>query len=197
MYISSVLYLLSIYGYRLALLLMYIRLFGVSKPFRYATLAVMAFVTGYLFSNFLTLLFGCTPIQKYWRPEEPGHCIVLNKADYAYGSMNVGSDVLLFLLPLPMVWQLNLSRKDKFGLFLIFMGGIAYVPVYPDQIPCGQRLMLLQQLRSDDSKVCPSGRQPQCPRSTLVGRKDFSLNVSSFLVVCFPLPPPGFGHADP
>ena len=123
-------YLLSIYGYRLALLLMYIRLFGVSKPFTYATWAVMAFVTGYLSSNLLTLLFGCTPIQKYWKPELPGHCIVLNKADYAYGSMNVGSDLLMFLLPLPMVWQLNLSRKEKFGLFLIFMSGIAYV------VPC-------------------------------------------------------------
>lgn len=181
MYISSVLYLLSIYGYRLALLLMYIRLFGVSKPFRYATLTVMTFVTGYLFSNFLTLLFGCTPIQKYWRPEEPGHCIDLNKADYAYGSMNVASDVLLFLLPLPMVYRLNLSRKDKFGVFLIFMGGIAYVPVYSNQILCGQQLMSLQQLRSDDRKVCPSGRQSQCPRYTLVGREDLSPNVS----LCF------------
>ena len=127
MYISSVFYLLSIYGYRLALLLMYLRLFGVSKPFRWATWIVMAFVTGYLFSNFLTLLFGCSPVSKYWRPQEPGHCIDLVKADYAYGSMNVASDALLFLLPLPMVWQLKLSRREKVGLFLIFMSGIAYV----------------------------------------------------------------------
>ena len=120
-------YLLSIYGYRLALLLMYIRLFGVSKPFRIATWTVLSFVTGYLFCNFLTLLFGCTPVQKYWKPEIPGHCIVLNKADYAYGSMNVASDLLLFLLPLPMVWQLQLSSKEKIGLCLVFMGGIMYV----------------------------------------------------------------------
>ena len=176
---------------------MYIRLFGVSKPFRYATLAVMAFVTGYLFSNFLTLLFGCTPIQKYWRPEEPGHCIALNKADYAYGSMNVGSDVLLFLLPLPMVWKLNLSRKDKVGVFLIFMGGIAYVPVYSNQILCGQILISLQQLRSDDRKVFPSGRQSQRPRYTLVGREDLSPNVRHFSRFCFSLPYPGFFCADP
>ena len=129
MYISSVFYLLSICGYRLALLLMYLRLFGVSKPFRWATYVVMVFVTGYLFSNLLTLIFGCTPINKYWKPDEPGHCIVLNKADYAYGSMNVASDVLLFLLPLPMVWQLQLTRKEKFGLVLIFMSGVLYVPL--------------------------------------------------------------------
>ena len=118
-------YLLSIFGYRLALLLMYLRLFGLSKPFRIATWIVLSFVTGYLFCNLITLLFGCTPLEKYWKPDLPGHCIDLNKADYAYGSMNVGSDVLLFLLPLPMVWQLNLSSKEKFGLFLIFMSGLA------------------------------------------------------------------------
>lgn len=126
MYISSALYLLSILGYRLALLLMYLRLFGVSTPFRYATWAVMFFVTGYLFSNFITLLFGCTPISKYWKHDQPGHCINLAQADYAYGSMNVVSDILMFLLPLPMVWQLRLSPKEKFGLFLVFMSGIGY-----------------------------------------------------------------------
>ena len=129
MYISSAFYLLSILGYRIALLLMYLRLFGVSTPFRYATWAVMTFVTGYLFCNILTLIFGCTPIPKYWKPDDPGHCINLVQADHAYGSMNVVSDLLLFLLPLPMVYQLNLSARDKLGLFLVFMSGIGYATV--------------------------------------------------------------------
>ena len=84
----------------------------------------MFFVTSYLSSNIITLIFGCTPISKYWKSDEPGHCLDLVKADYAYGSMNVVSDVLLFLLPLPMVWQLKLTRKDKWGVALVFMGGI-------------------------------------------------------------------------
>ena len=105
---------------------MYLRLFGVNQTFRYATWAVLFFVTGYLSCNIVTLLFGCTPVMKYWKPDEPGHCIDLVQADYAYGSMNVVSDVLLFLLPLPMVWQLRLSHREKFGLCLIFMSGIAY-----------------------------------------------------------------------
>ena len=126
MYISSTMYLCSILGYRIALLLMYLRLFGVSQPFRYATWAVLFFVAGYLSCNIITLIFGCTPITKYWKHEQPGHCIVLNQADYAYGSMNVVSDVLLFLLPLPMVYQLRLTRKEKVGLVLVFMGGVAY-----------------------------------------------------------------------
>ena len=129
MYICSAMYLVSILGYRIALLLMYIRLFGSNKYFRYATWAVMCFVTGYLSSNLLTLIFGCTPVTKYWKPEQPGHCIILIQADYAYGSMNVVTDVLVFLLPLPMLWQLQLSRKEKIGLILVFMAGIVYATI--------------------------------------------------------------------
>ncbi len=105
---------------------MYLRVFGTNKRFRYSTWAVMFFVTGYLSCNIITLIFGCTPITKYWKPKEPGHCIVLVRADHAYGSMNVVSDVMLFLLPLPMVWQLQLSRREKLGLCLVFMSGILY-----------------------------------------------------------------------
>ena len=46
----------------------------------------MFFVFGYLFSNLVSQIFGCTPIEKYWKPKTPGHCIVLTKAVYAYGS---------------------------------------------------------------------------------------------------------------
>jgi len=105
---------------------MYLRLFDSNKRFRYATWTVLFFVTGYLSCNIITLIFGCTPITKYWKSDEPGHCIDLVKADHAYGSMNVVSDVLLFILPLPMVWQLQLSRKEKLGLCLVFMSGILY-----------------------------------------------------------------------
>ncbi len=103
---------------------MYLRLFGSDKPFKYATWAVLCFVTGYLGCNIITLIFGCTPVSKYWKHDQPGHCINLVKADHAYGSMNVVSDVLLFLLPLPMIWQLRLTLREKLGLVLIFMSGI-------------------------------------------------------------------------
>lgn len=83
----------------------------------------MFFVFGYLFSNLLTQIFGCTPIDKYWKPETPGHCILKIKAAYALGSMNFISDLFIFILPLPTVWRLHLPRKDKLGVTLVFMGG--------------------------------------------------------------------------
>lgn len=121
---SSIVYLICLLGYKFAILLLYLRLFGVDQNFRYLTWAVMFFVFGYLFSNLVTQIFGCTPIDKNWKPTIPGHCIVLIKAVYAYGSMNFISDLFIFILPLPMVWRLQLSRKAKLGVTLVFMGGV-------------------------------------------------------------------------
>ncbi|MCJ1234242.1 hypothetical protein MMC14_002201 [Varicellaria rhodocarpa] len=83
----------------------------------------MFFVCGYLFCNLFTQYFGCSPVSKFWTHDTPGHCINIIKADLAYGSMNVISDFFIFVLPLPMVWRLNLTRKEKIGVYLVFMSG--------------------------------------------------------------------------
>lgn len=124
---ADFIYLLSLFGFKTSILVMYLRVFSVNKRFRYATWATMFFVCGYLFSNFWTQLFGCSPRSKYWIPDTPGHCISYTKAGLAYGSMNIASDLLIFTLPLPIVWRLQLPLKERLGVLLIFMSGLMYV----------------------------------------------------------------------
>lgn len=118
-FISSFFYLGALFGYKFSILLLYLRLFSVNKYFRYCTWAVMTFVFGYLFANFLTQLFGCTPIVEHF-----GHCVLSTRVGLAYGSMNFISDIFIIVLPLPIVWRLQLSRKEKLGVTLIFMSGV-------------------------------------------------------------------------
>ncbi len=125
---SSLVYLVTLWLYKFTILLLYLRLFGVDNKFKYCTWAVMLFVFGYLFTNILTMIFGCTPIDKYWKAEMSGHCIDQKKADFAYGSMNFISDLFIFVLPLPMVWHLQLSRREKLGVTLVFLSGAMQVP---------------------------------------------------------------------
>ena len=124
---SSTVYLLALFAYKFTILLLYLRLFGVDQKFRYYTWALMFFVFGYLFTNLLTMVFGCTPIHKYWDKKTPGHCLDTYKTDLAYGSMNFISDLFIFVLPLPMVWRLQLSRRGKIGVTIVFMGGAMQV----------------------------------------------------------------------
>lgn len=124
---ADFIYLLSLFGFKTSILVMYLRVFSVNKRFRYATWATMFFVCGYLLSNFWTQLFGCSPRSKYWIPDTPGHCINYTKAGQAYGSMNIASDLLIFILPLPIVWRLQMPLKERLGVLLIFMSGLVYV----------------------------------------------------------------------
>lgn len=130
-FIASGTYLPSLLGYKMSILCLYLRIFSVSRPFQYCTWAVMFITIGYLFSDICTWIFGCQPIAKNWIPDLPGHCILTVKADYGYGSLNFITDLLIFCLPLPMVWRMQLSSKDKLGVSVIFRIGSMYV-----QLPC-------------------------------------------------------------
>lgn len=123
---ADFIYLISLLGYKMSILVVYLRLFAVNKRFRYATWLMIFFVCGYLSSNLWTQIFGCSPRAKYWKPEIPGHCINYTKAGLAYGSMNIVSDLFIFILPLPIIWQLKLPIKEKAGVSLIFMSGAMY-----------------------------------------------------------------------
>ena len=120
-------YLLALLGYKMSILCLYLRIFDVDQLFRYCTWAVMFITFGYLFSNIWTQIFGCRPVAKTWTPDLPGHCIQTFKADYGYGSLNIITDLLIFVLPLPMVWRLQLSPRDKLGVSVIFVTGSMYV----------------------------------------------------------------------
>ena len=116
-------YLISLLGYKMSILVLYLRLFSINKPFRVLTFLMMAFVSGYLLANLFTQIFGCSPRSKYWSPDTPGYCINYTKSGLAYGAMNIVSDLLIFVLPLPVLWGLKLSRKEKTLISVILMSG--------------------------------------------------------------------------
>ena len=121
--IQSTLYVFCLLGYKLAVLFLFLRLFSINRRFWYATYMVMFFVVGYLLCNFITQVAGCKPISKFWFPATPGHCYNAINADLAFGSMNWISDLFIFALPWPIVWKLQLSRRERFGVSCVFMSG--------------------------------------------------------------------------
>ena len=122
-FIGASVYLPSLLGYKMSILFLYLRIFSVSKVYRCCIWLVMFITFGYIFGNFWTQIFICQPIAKYWRPETPGYCRSLTAIIYAYTSLNFITDLLIFVLPLPMVWRMKLSLKEKLGVSMIFMLG--------------------------------------------------------------------------
>ncbi|KAL9050399.1 MAG: hypothetical protein Q9162_006647 [Coniocarpon cinnabarinum] len=123
--VSSEFYVLSLAGYKCALVLLYLQLFGVNRRFRYICYGVLFYTCGYLFCNLIVEVGGCQPIRKFWLPKTPGHCTNSVAQNIAFGAGHMTSDLAIAILPLPMVWRLRLrSTKEKWGLAAVLGSGI-------------------------------------------------------------------------
>ncbi|KAM0801841.1 hypothetical protein BDR22DRAFT_888293 [Usnea florida] len=80
---------------------------------------VVAFGVGIVVSDVLT----CRPLAKYWDPLRSGVCENSGASLVALSSCNIIADVLIVLLPLPMVWVLQTTTRRKIELSIIFTLG--------------------------------------------------------------------------
>lgn len=108
-----------------SLLLLYYRIFGVIKAFRWALGAAGSLVIAYYIACVITSIAGCSPVSKFWDPSVPGKCI--NQVDFFRynGVGNMFLDVLILCLPYPMAWRLQTTARQKLvltGMFLL--GGL-------------------------------------------------------------------------
>lgn len=123
--ISSQFYVLSLAGFKSALILLYLQIFGVNNKFRIACYVTLFYTLGYLTCNLLTEFLGCHPIAKKWHSNLPGHCINTVAANIAYGAGHMTSDLIIGILPLTMIWRLQFpTTKQKIGLSLALSCGL-------------------------------------------------------------------------
>jgi hypothetical protein len=74
------------------------------------------------------VIFHCRPMTKGWTtkfyPEIEGSCLDLRAPYIAGAAINAASDLLIVILPQPLIWNLQLSSKRKIGLCAIFLVGL-------------------------------------------------------------------------
>lgn len=109
---------------KLTILSLFLRIF-VQKGYRWATYGIMGIQVLTLVVSTIITCTVCTPISYLWEPQlhPDGHCIDIN-AFWRWGSFpQIITDVLILILPLPILWKLHLSPKDKIGVILTFCTG--------------------------------------------------------------------------
>lgn len=75
------------------------------------------------------LIFQCTPIRFFWDKSKPGHCINQSQTYVITSAMVAIMIVWLYLLPIPAVWSLQLSKGRKYGLAVTFsVGALSVLP---------------------------------------------------------------------
>ena len=124
-YAAEILYSPVIFAVKLAILLLYLRVF---QPIRATWWALQGIVWAnlvfYLCMMFLQA-FQCRPINKVWYPLWPGRCIDQTSLQISSASINIVSDFAVLALPIVSVWDLKVGKGKKYGLFAVFGFGLA------------------------------------------------------------------------
>lgn len=83
---------------------------------------LMVVLAGFFTAATFVDIFTCTPIQKSWLPEMPGHCLDMQKFNYIISSVNISTSLLLICIPLPTLYLAQekcIEVRQLIGLVLL------------------------------------------------------------------------------
>ncbi len=83
----------------------------------------MAFVSLTVFSSVMANVFQCTPVTYAWNKEQQGTCINQVALYLSNAGLDIFQDLSIYVLPIRVLYQLNLPRKQKIALIAIFVVG--------------------------------------------------------------------------
>ncbi len=140
-FIFSHFYDIALTSVKLGILAFYYRVF-VGQIFRRVVIATSTFVLLWGTGITITLFLACRPLASYWDVTIPGKCLTMDNFVYFTNISNLITDIWIFLLPIPMIWGLQLQVKKKLLLSLIFCIGLAYVS--PNRLMVGSTFLTLR-----------------------------------------------------
>ena len=108
---------------KFSILLFYKRLFPTQRMKLACNMIGIFLIVWYLAFQ-ITAIVQCIPTSFYWNKRtEHGHCIKIVPFYTALASTNVVTDVVLLILPMPLVWRLQIKTVKKIGLTITFLLG--------------------------------------------------------------------------
>ncbi|KAF2684220.1 hypothetical protein K458DRAFT_303568 [Lentithecium fluviatile CBS 122367] len=130
---TRLLYVVAICLVKFSILAFYLKL-DHRKPTRYTVYFLMAFVFALSIVTFFVLLFVCVPPSLFWDPVgqalHPEKCMKQTTQQIFFnvnGIMNIVQDVMIYVLPIPIVWKLQMPRRQKIALATLLCIGLVAV----------------------------------------------------------------------
>src|ERR1700742_1633479 len=116
---------------KISILLVYRRISSRSHSvwFIRLTWAAIAFTLVYTVGLGLELVFVCRPLVSYWKSYQPDYKSKYTCANEQFplvfaATASVFSDVYASVLPMPLVSTLNLTSRQRLGLYALFSAGL-------------------------------------------------------------------------
>ncbi|KAI1258379.1 hypothetical protein F5Y18DRAFT_421444 [Xylariaceae sp. FL1019] len=118
-----------------------------TRTFKRLCYGLIALNLFYYLSFTIIYLTNCIPISEQWHHQPGGYCRSTTTGDYATIGTNLFLDVLNIVLPLPVLWGLKMSIKDKITITAMFSLGTLTIATLV------WRLVLTIQVRSSPEWV--------------------------------------------
>ncbi|KAH8808675.1 hypothetical protein F5884DRAFT_858199 [Xylogone sp. PMI_703] len=107
--------------------LLLLRLFSTKPPYRYIIIGSIGVVAVWTLVTFLIVAFQCRPLSLAWNPFGKGTCmpaIEITRLGYAFSALDIASDFLYALLPIPILYEVQLSWQVKASVSFVLSLGI-------------------------------------------------------------------------
>lgn len=76
-------------------------------------------------------IFQCHPVQFFFDKSIRGGTCIKGQTQFfvTMGALSLIEDVAILIMPMPIIWSLNIHLRQRIALTLIFALGTMYVPV--------------------------------------------------------------------
>lgn len=75
-------------------------------------------------------IIPCRPVSGFWKTEIDAACIPTLPLWYINAAGNIITDIIIFALPIPVVWKLKMPRTERLSLIGVFCLGFLSVPTF-------------------------------------------------------------------
>ena len=126
MFLSPILWVIAVTTIRAAIIFLYVQIFP-TRLFRNVCYAALAANVAFGTTAVIADCFICQPIRYRWAPSVVhGSCGDQKSLDMYIAILNLLQDIIVVVLPIPILWRLQMARSKKMGLIGIFGVGIMY-----------------------------------------------------------------------
>lgn len=127
-YIAEIFYLTTTVLTKISILFFYLRVFTTYK-FRIVVWIVILVCAAFFIAFAFPLLFQCRPVSYTWTKwdgEHEGQCTNLAAGVFSHAAVNMALDLVVLILPLPLLYRLQLSYSvmAKVHIFVMFSFGL-------------------------------------------------------------------------
>ena len=127
--ICETVYTATVFFAKLSILLQMLALFGGNrKGTIYWVVHVSIWINfAFYFASAFAIIFSCIPRERIWNPLINGSCINVYGLIISSGALNCLSNLSMLILPIAVIFRLQMELKKKLGICAVFAFGLVSV----------------------------------------------------------------------